>query len=417
MNGVRIVAGTALRTWVVLSIAGILSWRILVNGFADDYVSRETLEAMNGALRWRGDDPVALYRKGAALADAGQAAPEAEYLLRLAAWANPTDALIYLALAARWAKMERQPMAVKLVEIADALGPMRSPALIRSAEFWVGQGRVERVLARWGVLLRTRPETAEQLFPALLRIAEDATTRPLLLPLMADSPEWWPQFFAHAADKAVRSETVMFLYQNRNRHGELPEPDEQRAYLERLGKEGRWLDAYLAWLNGLELRQTQALGTIYNGSFEAPISNVGFDWRLSALRGATIEAIETYGAHGNKALHVGFNGERVRFQHVVQYLLLDAGRYRLQGQVRPDQLKAERGLRWRLRCVGASGVLAESEPFVGAEEWRGFTVDFTVPGQDCPAQWLRLELDGRAALDFEARGDIWFDNLAITRLE
>ena len=33
------------------------------------------------------------------------------------------------------------------------------------------------------------------------------------------------------------------------------------------------------------------------------------------------EAIETYGTRGGKALHVSFNGERVRFQHVVQYLL------------------------------------------------------------------------------------------------
>ena len=68
-----------------------------------------------------------------------------------------------------------------------------------------------------------------------------------------------------------------------------------------------------------------------------------------------------------------------------------------------------------MRCVGASAVLAESEPFVGSDEWRNFTAEFTIPDQGCPAQLLRLELDGRVELDFEAQGSVWFDDLAIVR--
>ena len=65
--------------------------------------------------------------------------------------------------------------------------------------------------------------------------------------------------------------------------------------------------------------------------------------------------------------------------------------------------------------MGASTVLAESEPFVGSDEWRSFAVDFVVPDRECPAQLLRLELDGRVELDFEALGGAWFDDLAIVR--
>lgn len=415
MRDARSATETAFKRWGVALVAGFLGWRILVNGLSDHYVSQETLEAAEGALRWRGDQPMALYRQAMAL-DASQA-EEAERLLRAAAWANPTDALVYLALAARWAGTERRAVAVGLGEIADTLGPLRSPALVRSAEFWVGQGRLDRALARWSMLLQTRPETASHLFPLLLRMAEDPATRRLLQPWLSHPPEWWDRFFVHAALKARQPETVIFLYQSRDRHGVLPGVEEQRAYLDRLWKEKRWLDVYLAWLNGLDDRQTQMLGNIHNGSFEEPVTDLGFDWRLSPPRGATVEVLETYGARGNKALHVSFNGERVRFQDVLQYLMLDAGRYRLQGRVRPDGLKAERGLRWRLRCIGANVLLAESEPVVGSDEWRTFVVDFAVPEQGCPAQSLRLELDGRVELDFQARGDVWFDDLAITRLE
>lgn len=399
----------------LLLVAGILAWRALVTNLADDYAGQETPEAAIGALRWRGDQPAALYQRGVALIASEPA--EAERLLRAAAWANPADALVYLALAEAWVKAGRSAAAVRLVEIADVLGPLRSPALARSAEFWLGQERPDRALARWRMLLRTRPETAAPLFPLLLRLAENPATQPLLQPLLADPPEWWDRFFAYAAAQATRPETVVFLYQSRHRRGALPAADEQRAYLERLWKENRWLDAYLAWLNGLDERQIRALGNVHNGGFEAPVTHLGFDWRLSALRGTMVEIIETYGARGDKALHVSFNGERVRFQHVSQYLFLEAGRYQLQGRGRPDRLKTERGLRWRVRCVGAHTVLAESELFLGSDEWRSFAVDFTIPEQGCPAQLLRLELDGRVELEFEARGDAWFDDLAIVQWE
>ncbi len=399
----------------LLLVAGILAWRVLVNGLADYYAAEGTVEAASGALRWRGDQPAALYQRGLALGASEPAA--AEQSLQAAAWANPTNALVYLTLAELWAKSGRQAAAVGLVEIADALGPLRSPALARSAEFWLGQNRLDRALARWSMLLRTRPETATLLYPILLRLAEDSATRRLLQPLLADPPEWWDRFFAYVTANAMQPETVVFLYQNRNRHGALPDVDEQRTYLGRLWKENRWLEAYLAWLNGLDEQQTRALGSVYNGGFEAPVTNLGFDWRISPPRGAKIETIQTYGAQGDKALHVSFNGERVRFQHVLQYLFLDPGRYRLQGRARPDGLKTERGLRWRLRCVGATALLAESELFVGSDDWRSFAVEFAIPDQGCLAQLLRLELDGRVELEFEAQGDAWFDDLAVTRLE
>lgn len=419
----HLLQGEKLRALIVKAIKGgglmliivILAWWALVNGLADYYADQETPEAATGALRWRNDQPAALYRSGLAASERNPA--EAESLLQAAAWANPTDALTYLTLAEIWQRAGLQDKAVELVKIADALGPLRTPALARSAAFWLQMNRPDLAVARWSMLLRTRPAAATQLFPVLLQLAENPATQPLLQPLLADPPEWWDRFFAHATANALQLETVAYLYHNRNRQGALPGFTEQRAYLDGLWKEKRWLQAYLAWLGGLDEQQQRALGHVYNGNFELPATNLGFDWRLSSPRGVTVETVETYGTRGSKALHVSFKGERVRFQHVQQFLYLESGRYRLQGRGRPDGLKAERGLRWRLRCAGVNvaTLLAESEPFVGSDEWRNFTVEFEVPEQDCPLQILRLELEGRAELEFTAEGDVWFDDLAIGR--
>jgi len=399
----------------VLLLAGLLGWRVVVTGLAEYYAERESDDAPAGALRWRDDQPLALYRQ--AQIEAARDPAVAERLFQSAAWANPTDARVYMALAELWAKAGRTSAAIEMAERADELGPLRSPVLMGSAEFWRSQGRLDRMLARWSMLLRTRPETSTQLYPVLLRLAEDSAGQALLKPLLDDPPEWWNGFFVYAARNAQQSETVVFLYQARQRHGELPVEDEQRAYLDRLWRDGRWGEAYLAWLGGLDEQQIKALGAIYNGGFEAPLTGVGFDWRAPPVHGATVELAPTYGVRGDQALHVSFNGQRVRFKHVSQYLFLDPGRYRLQGRVRPDGLQTERGLRWTVRCAPEDPLLAESERFLGSDEWRAFVVEFVVPASGCLMQVLRLELDGRVELDFEVDGGVWFDDLSAVRLE
>jgi hypothetical protein len=404
----------AVRRVGIVLVAGLLSWWIVATGLSEHYVREESVEATAGALRWRGDHPLALYRQARSRVEREPDA--AEQQLRAAAWANPADALIYLTLAELWELDERQRESIALVKIADELGPLRSPALIRSAEFWLRQGQLDRALARWSQLLRTRPGTAGQIFPVLLKLAEQPVSQPLLAPLLKEPPEWWERFFVYAARNAPRVETVTFLYQGRQRRGALPGEAEQRAYLDRLWRDRRWLEAYLAWLSGLDEAQIRVLGNVYNGGFELPPSGLGFDWRLPSVRGARAEVAPTYGMSGDRALRVRFDGQRVRFRHVLQYLYLDPGRYRLQGKARPDHLRTERGLRWVVRCAPEGPPLAESERFLGSDQWRTFAVEFKVPETDCPAQILRLELEGRAALDFGIDGEIWFDDLAVVRL-
>lgn len=404
----------AIRVGGLLLVAVLLAWRVLVDGLADHYAGMETPEGASAALRWRGDQPAALYQQALASSERDPAAAGRGF--QAAVWADPTDALAFLGLAELWAGSGRQEAARKLVEIADVLAPMRSPALARSAAFWLNQNRPDRALERWSMLLRTRPQAAGQLYPVLLRLADDPVARSWLRPLLDKPPEWWNGFFAYAAANADRSETVMFLYQQRNRAGGLPDSAEQRVYLDRLWKEGRWLETYLAWLEGLDERRQQGLGHLYNGGFELPVTGMGFDWRLSSPRGVTVETVETYGTRGGRALHVAFDGQRMHFQHVHQPLYLEPGRYQLQGRVRPDGLLVGQGLRWTVRCGKPEArPLAESESFAGKDDWRLFTLDFTVPEMDCPVQLLRLELEERAGSDLGAQGGIWFDDLAINR--
>jgi hypothetical protein len=95
--------------------------------------------------------------------------------------------------------------------------------------------------------------------------------------------------------------------------------------------------------------------------------------------------------------------------------MLDPGTYTLHGRVRPENFEAAEGLQWSIYCVGTTTALTHSERFHGTDHWQHFTVQFKIPVQGCAVQMLRLELAGRSALDFEAKGVAWFDDISISR--
>jgi hypothetical protein len=399
--------------WLLgLLMGALLAWRIVILGIADYYAEQEDGAAV--ALSWYPSHPRALADR--ALRWEGGDPLQAEQLLRRAAWENPTDGRLFMALAGLREQQGRTAEASELVTLASILAPMHDGVQLQAAEFELRQELLEQALAHWSVALRNRPSLRAQLYPVLLHLAEDPAALPAFGPLLNDPPSWW-------ADVALV--TVRDLYKARrrdelvaNEEEDRAYEEEQRAYLKRLQRDGQWLELYFTWLNGLEPEQLQVLGNLYNGSFELPFTDAGFDWRAPKVRGVLVETSPTYGVRGKRSLHVVFQGLRVRFQHLYQYLLLDPGQYQLRGWVRPDSLQTERGVRWIVTCAEGNGdPLGVSDRFLGTDQWRRFTVDFEVPNEACQAQLLRLELDGRVALEFEASGSVWFDDLAVGRLE
>jgi hypothetical protein len=61
--------------------------------------------------------------------------------------------------------------------------------------------------------------------------------------------------------------------------------------------------------------------------------------------------------------------------------------------------------------IGESGMVAGR-----ASAWKNLEFSFTVPGADCPAQYLRLDLDARMSSEQFASGTLWFDDLRVARL-
>ncbi|MGR6034288.1 MAG: tetratricopeptide repeat protein [Candidatus Nitrosoglobus sp.] len=395
---------------VILSIGSILAWRIVTLGMAKYYAT----ENPERALAWDPQHPLALRNQAARLLES---APEqAEQLLQESIWQNPSDARAYAMLALLRERAGKVDAARQLMELASALGPRQWSVQLEIAAFWLRQRRLELAVQSWDTALQMRSALSKQIFPALLRIAEYPTLRQALLPVARATPVWWPNFFIYAATNATQLETLRALYDIEREVS--PTMLERSAFVSRLQKEGYWIEAYFIWLNGLDEGALQGLGNIFNGQFEWPLSNESFGWHFSQPRGVEIGTASTYGMEGNSALRIAFSGQRVRFQHLSQPLLLTPGSYQMEGNVRLDNLETAQGLQWAVYCLApGQQQLAVSERFVGASLWHQFNFSLEVPKKDCAVQLLRLELLGRAPADFEARGIAWFDDLAIERVK
>ncbi len=405
-------ASGPLRLALLGVLAAVVVWRVVATQLPDLLALRGGDDAAAAALRWNEHHAPSLYERAVqALRDGRQ--DDALRWLDEAARGNPADGRSYALIAQVREAAGDIPRAEAAMRAAAAAAPRRTDVQESAGAFWIRRGNVEQALQHFDVALTFDNQARERLFPVLLEIAAAEPLRPAFAALLKRPVTWWPAFFTHAARNAANIDTVRALHGMQADGPNELTPEALRAYLQRLQAEGLWLESYFAWLNSLGRGSLGTIGNLFNGSFELPISNLGFDWIVDSAPHVQLTVASTYGATGGKALRVSFAGPRVQYRHLRQHLLLGPGAYTAQGRVRPDGLQATHGLQWTVSCLDGKEPLGTSERFVGSDQWRRFSFTFAVPEKGCPVQVMRLELAGRVALDFEAKGAVWFDDLSI----
>lgn len=394
--------------------ASVLVWRIVAVNLSGFHLQAGGVDAATGALAWDKSSPEALYQKGleALAADQGRSLS----YFNAAVSNNPADGLTYAAIGEILEAQGNSRGAELAMRAAAGMAPQRVNVQYQVASFWMRRGDIAQAMKHLDVVLTFGTSLRAELFPDLLKLAENPATREAAFSSLLQQPTvWWPDFFAYAANNATDVETLRALSAMRATGPNLMSPTGLRAYLQRLQHDRLWFDAYITWLNSLRRDRLNAIGNLFNGDFEEEISNTGFDWIVTPTSQVVVETASTYGTTGSKALRVLFRGPRVQFQHLRQHLLLDPGNYILRGRVRPENLEATEGVRWSIYCHSQTEALARSETIRGTDPWSHFSMSFEVPAKDCAAQTVRLELAGRSPLDFEAKGTVWFDDMSISR--
>ena len=345
--------------------------------------------------------------------------------LRARVGRDPIDFLSLLALAQAFEREGRRDDAVAAAREAIALAPADRAVLVPAAELLARSGSEAEALAVLRRLADLYPETGRALWPAFVAALDTPTYRSFFDDIARADPRWWPEFFEFACAHATLA-PVRAAYLARAQAG-LASAAEQRCVIARLQREKDWDGAYRTWRAALQEADRPRVPAIFNGDFERPLSNLGFDWIVQGQAGVAVDVAPVAGATGRNALRVRFADKRWASWPLYQYAVLAPGRYRLEGRARADGLDTWLGLQWALYCADASGrdvrQLVHTDAFAGRADWKRFGAEFAV-ARDCPLQVLRLEL---ANPDPSARtggsgavrlnGTLWFDDLRVAALD
>jgi hypothetical protein len=253
-----------------------------------------------------------------------------------------------------------------------------------------------------------------RLLPILIAYHTNPPAFKALTSFLATSPPWRTWFLSELSARLPNQARLVQVYAALTETGNPPTSEELRPYLNRLIKDGNFVQAYQTWHATLPPEQQENKTHPFNRDFDIPIDGLPFNWNLEIAPGVHFEMVTSADSGRKRALLVEFSGGRVDFAQVKQLIILPVGDYSFRGRVKTKDLRTSRGLWWRIFCANQSKTtLAHTELVSGTMPWMDFRITFQVPDTDCRGQWLQLELPGRVATEFRIEGQVWYQDLQI----
>jgi tetratricopeptide (TPR) repeat protein len=153
---------------------------------------------------------------------------------------------------------------------------------------------------------------------------------------------------------------------------------------------------------------------LWNGDFEIPIEDGGFDWKIGSYDGVRIFIDKDIRWTGFASLNVNFNGKTNPGLYIARQIVpVSPGRkYKLSGYVRTQGITTLNGI-----VIEASGFLCDpfvkkTEPVTGTSLWKKIELEFTTP-RKCEAVGIGIKREHSGKLDNKINGDAWIDSFSL----
>jgi tetratricopeptide (TPR) repeat protein len=364
------------------------------------------------ALQWRPDHPQALLVLAERQLAQGKFA-EAQASARQLLAHEPLQGVAFRVLAEAAESEGRLADAFRLYLVAEKRAPRDLQTRAWLTQRYLERGDFAGALGQVDRILRMAPQRARSINPVLAQLAQDPAFADALAARLRQGPPWRAGLLNALRDpKTGNPVAVGHVMQALQNQGGLT-PEEYTHWLDSLMMQGRWGEAYARWAGKLPKAEGR-LPLVYNGNFAQPPSDVGFDWRLRRVPGVMLQFEPDSGA-GGQVVYLHFLDRRVPSAGLEQALLLSPGTYRLAVRMRAQSLRSEMGMQWNVDCSGPAGVVARTDGAEGSFAWRTFEAEVTIPPTGCPGQWLRLVNPVPSGAAQHVAGELWLDDVTITR--
>ena len=163
----------------------------------------------------------------------------------------------------------------------------------------------------------------------------------------------------------------------------------------------------------------QSTNLLYNGSFDRPLLNTGFDWRTNASPALVFDFSDRSAYKGGKCLRVDFVvGQNADYDLVNQVVRLKPNtQYQLTAYVRSDNITSASGPRLRVVEMGCGDCMVRtSEPTVGTTPWHPIDVKFTTQPQT-QAVKISFWRPQNQPYPGDITGTVWLDEVTLRAVE
>lgn len=157
---------------------------------------------------------------------------------------------------------------------------------------------------------------------------------------------------------------------------------------------------------------------IWNGEFEVPVQNGGFDWRIGKAPGVRIFLDTDIRKTGYNSLSVGFNGKTNPDIYVARQIVpVQPGqRYRVEMHIRTERLTTTNGVLLEASAFKCGPLVVRTEAVTGTTLWRDLELEFDAP-QNCKAVQIGIKRDQSTKFDNKISGNVWIDSVSMVPIE
>jgi len=304
------------------------------------------------------------------------------------------------------------------MERISRLAPMDPEAVSLTANYFLMSGKPALALKQFGHLLQIDASRRQDVF----RICEAAhyPTAQLQRVFTEAGPETIVAYISYLAG-AGKPEVARDLWKSLvddASHDKFPLTIKlANPYIDRLLQSGDGQQVENVRLDLLNLHLLSSESPVFNGGFEQPPSNAGFDWRTTGERYPAVD-FQAGSAHsGGHSLRVDFAVPR-NDAYLLAYQLLPLqpnSRYRLTAYVRSENITSDNGPRLQIydpSCRGCLDVATEST--VGTTPWHPIRVQFSTGPE---TRLGRLEIVRMPGQYFprDITGTFWLDDVTLER--